>query len=134
MNSVLTVIGQRDPKLEGLVRASGRVTTVIWLADLNSLLDAKASQPDLVLIDIRRGSAVPSQLATLKRQHPATNVILLTSTLDPAVMLERGWTITRRADGVLLRSSTAVARGDVIDTVFADGHLLSTAHAPNEEH
>jgi len=84
----LTVIGQRDPKLEGLVRASGRVTTVIWLADLNSLLDAKASQPDLVLIDIRRGSAVPSQLATLKRQHPATNVILLTSTLDPAVMLE----------------------------------------------
>ncbi|HTH01413.1 MAG TPA: hypothetical protein VL882_14180 [Vicinamibacterales bacterium] len=88
MNSVLTVIGQRDPKLEGLVRASGRVTTVIWLADLNSLLDAKASQPDLVLIDIRRGSAVPSQLATLKRQHPATNVILLTSTLDPAVMLE----------------------------------------------
>ena len=88
MNSVLTVIGQRDPKLEGLGRASGRVTTVIWLADLNSLLDAKASQPDLVLIDIRRGSAVPSQLATLKRQHPATNVILLTSTLDPAVMLE----------------------------------------------
>jgi len=88
VNSVLTVIGQRDPKLEGLVRASGRVTTVIWLADLNSLLDAKASQPDLVLIDIRRGSAVPSQLATLKRQHPATNVILLTSTLDPAVMLE----------------------------------------------
>jgi len=84
----LTVIGQRDPKLEGLVRASGRVTTVIWLADLNSLLDAKASQPDLVLIDIRRGSAVPSPLDTLKRQHPATNVILLTSTLDPAVMLE----------------------------------------------
>jgi pilus assembly protein CpaE len=84
----LTVVGQRDAKLEGLVRASGRVTTVIWLADLNSLLDAKASQPDVVLIDIRRGSAVPSQLATLKRQHPATNVILLTSTLDPAVMLE----------------------------------------------
>ncbi|HZN84432.1 MAG TPA: hypothetical protein VFC01_32785, partial [Mycobacterium sp.] len=88
MNSVLTVVGQRDPKLEGLVRASGRVTTVIWLADLNALLDPKASQPDLVLIDIRRLSAVPSQLATLKRQHPATNVILLTSTLDPAVMLE----------------------------------------------
>jgi len=88
VNSVLTVVGQRDPKLEGLVRASGRVTTVIWLADLNALLDPKASQPDLVLIDIRRLSAVPSQLATLKRQHPATNVILLTSTLDPAVMLE----------------------------------------------
>ena len=54
-------------------------------------------------------------------------------TLDPVAMLERGWTITRRADGVLVRSSTAVAAGDVIDTLFADGHLLSTAHGPNEE-
>src|SRR4029079_8275816 len=65
VTSVLTVVGQGDPKLEGLVRASGRVTTVIWLADLTSLLDPKASQPDVVLIDIRRASTVPSQLATL---------------------------------------------------------------------
>jgi exodeoxyribonuclease VII large subunit len=54
--------------------------------------------------------------------------------LDPAVMLDRGWTITRRADGELLRASTAVAPGDVIDTLFADGHVLSTVDAGNEEH
>lgn len=88
MTSVLTVVGPRDPKLEGLVRASGRVNTVIWLADLSSLLDPKASQPDVVLIDVRRAPAVPSQLATLKRQHPGTNVILLASKLDPTLMLE----------------------------------------------
>jgi pilus assembly protein CpaE len=88
VTSVLTIVGQRDPKLEELVRASGRVTTVTWLADLSTLLDAKASQPDVVLIDVRRTPTVPSQLATLKRQHPATNVILLASTLDPALMLE----------------------------------------------
>ena len=82
----------------------------------------------------------PSQLRARSRQALAAeqrHVEALAGrarSLDPAVMLERGWTITRRADGVLLRSSTAVARGDVIDTVFADGHLLSTAHAPNEEH
>jgi pilus assembly protein CpaE len=84
----LTIVGQRDPKLEELVRASGRVTTVTWLADLSTLLDAKASQPNVLLVDVRRAPAVPSQLATLKRQHPATNVILLASTLDPALMLE----------------------------------------------
>lgn len=88
MTSVLTVVGQRDSKLEELVRASGRVTTVTWLADLSTLLDPKASQPDVVLIDVRRAPAVPSQLATLKRQHPATNVILLASKLDPTLMLE----------------------------------------------
>ena len=34
MTSVLTIVGPRDPKLEELVRASGRVTTVTWLSDL----------------------------------------------------------------------------------------------------
>lgn len=85
---VLTIIGQRDPKLEEIVRASGRVTTVTWLADLSTLVDAKASQPDVLLIDVRRPAAFPPQLTALKRQHPSTNVILLASTLDPALMLE----------------------------------------------
>lgn len=88
MTSVLTIVGPRDSKLDELVRASGRVTTVTWLADLNTLLDAKAPQPNVLLLDLRRGAPVPPQLAALKRQHPATNVILLASTLDPAVMLE----------------------------------------------
>ena len=88
MSSVLTIVGQRDPKLEEQVRASGRVTTVTWVTDLSTLVDAKAPQPDVLLVDVRRAPAVPPQLATLKRQHPTTNVILLASTLDPALMLE----------------------------------------------
>ena len=88
MTSALAIVGPRDSKLEELVRASGRVTTVTWVNDLSTLVDAKASQPDVLLIDLRRAPAVPAQLAALKRQHPATNVILLSSTLDPALMLE----------------------------------------------
>lgn len=88
MTSVLIIVGPRDPKLEELVRASGQATTVTWLSDLSTLVDAKATQPDVLLVDVRGGNVVPPQLATLKRQHPATNVVLLASTLDPAVMLE----------------------------------------------
>jgi pilus assembly protein CpaE len=84
----LIIVGPRDPKLEELVRASGQATTVTWLSDLSTLVDAKATQPDVLLVDVRGGNVVPPQLATLKRQHPATNVVLLASTLDPAVMLE----------------------------------------------
>jgi pilus assembly protein CpaE len=84
----LAIVGQRDAKLEELVRASGRVTTVNWLPDLHTLVDAKAQQPDVLLIDVRRTPGIPAQLATLKRHHPSTNVILLASTLDPALMLE----------------------------------------------
>ena len=88
MTSVLIIVGPRDAKLEELVRASGQATTVTWLSDLSTLVDAKATQPDVLLVDVRGGNVVPPQLATLKRQHPATNVVLLASTLDPAVMLE----------------------------------------------
>jgi pilus assembly protein CpaE len=84
----LAIVGPRDPKLEELVRASGRVTTVTWLSDLSSLLDTKAAQPNVLLVDVRRTPGVPQQLAALKRQHPGTNVILLAAKLDPALMLE----------------------------------------------
>ncbi len=86
--SVLTIVGSRDPQLEELVRSSGRIATVNWLSDLGSLVDPKVAQPDVLLVDVRRGAKVSPQLATLKRHHPATNVILLASTLDPALMLE----------------------------------------------
>jgi pilus assembly protein CpaE len=88
VTTVLAIVGPRDPKLEELVRASGRVTAVTWLSDLSSLLDTKAAQPNVLLVDVRRTPGVPQQLAALKRQHPGTNVILLATKLDPDLMLE----------------------------------------------
>jgi pilus assembly protein CpaE len=88
VSSTLAIVGSRDAGLDELVRASGRITTVTWLPDLSTLLDPRAPQPDALLIDVRRAVPVPPQLAMLKRQHPATNVVLLASTLDPALMLE----------------------------------------------
>jgi len=86
--AVLTIIGSRDAHLEELVRASGRISTVSWLSDLGSLTDAKAVQPDVLLVDVRGLGRVPAELAALTRQHPATNVVLLAAALDPALMLE----------------------------------------------
>ena len=88
MAVVLTIVGSRDAHLEELVRTSGRISSVTWLSDASSLLDDKASQPDVLLLDIRRTGVVPAELAALKHQHPSTNVILLAAALDPALMLE----------------------------------------------
>jgi len=46
--------------------------------------------------------------------------------LDPAVQLARGWSITRRADGSVVRSIDDVSTGDAITTALADGSLNST--------
>lgn len=45
--------------------------------------------------------------------------------LDPVTMLARGWTITRDAQGVVLRSPHAARDGDVIATEFATGSITS---------
>jgi exodeoxyribonuclease VII large subunit len=45
---------------------------------------------------------------------------------DPKRLLARGWSLTRTADGRVLRSVTEVAPADEIVTVFADGNVTSS--------
>jgi pilus assembly protein CpaE len=42
----------------------------------------------VLIVDVRGHSQVPAPLAVLKRQHPATSVILVASELAPALILE----------------------------------------------
>jgi pilus assembly protein CpaE len=84
----VTIVGTRDLRLEELVRGSGLPIATSWVSDIATLLEAHPGQSDVLLIDVRRHSRVPSELALIKKQHPATNVMLLASSLDPALMLE----------------------------------------------
>ncbi|MCY4665886.1 MAG: hypothetical protein OXC00_14610, partial [Acidimicrobiaceae bacterium] len=49
--------------------------------------------------------------------------------LDPALILGRGWSLTRRDDGTLVRSVQDVSPGDGIVTHLSDGTLDSTIRA-----
>ena len=46
--------------------------------------------------------------------------------LDPAATLARGWSITRRADGSLVRGPHDVAPGDALVTIVSGGEISST--------
>lgn len=50
--------------------------------------------------------------------------------LDPANLLRRGWSITRDADGRVIRSVTDVEPGTTITTEVADGVLTSRTEEP----
>jgi exodeoxyribonuclease VII large subunit len=47
---------------------------------------------------------------------------------DPTRLLTRGWSLTRTAEGHLVRSVTDVAAGTELITTLADGEVRSTAH------
>ena len=49
--------------------------------------------------------------------------------LDPAVQLARGWSITRRSDGALVRSVDELDPDATITTALADGSVTSTVAA-----
>ena len=49
--------------------------------------------------------------------------------LDPRRVLERGYTITRTADGAVVRSASAVSPDDELVTETADGAVRSRVQA-----
>jgi exodeoxyribonuclease VII large subunit len=46
--------------------------------------------------------------------------------LDPVTTMARGWSITRDADGKVVRSRNDVSLGEKITTLLADGSITST--------
>jgi len=51
---------------------------------------------------------------------------------DPAVLLRRGWSITRTADGDVVRTVADVAKGDTLVTEVVDGKIISNVSATDQ--
>ncbi len=100
--------------LDDLAQRTARSATAV--------LDRRAERLDNLVERLRR-----SPLATLDRQ--AERLAGITNNLralDPARILARGWSITRLADGTLVRSVTDTAVGDTLVTHVAGGTVTST--------
>jgi pilus assembly protein CpaE len=63
-------------------------TTRSSAGELAALADASAPQPHVVIVDTRGARAIPSSMAAVKRQHPATGFLVVASDSDPTVLLE----------------------------------------------
>ena len=78
-------------------------------------------------LDSAAGRLVRSTTVALGRHgDQLTALTARLRALDPAAILARGWSITRRAGGDLVRSTTDVRGGDALETRFADGTVTST--------
>jgi pilus assembly protein CpaE len=77
-----------DPQLAHLVEQSGTRCTLVGPEALTALARVGASQPEVLIVDLREQAQFPPALATLKQHYPGTAVLLVLTQLDPAVMLE----------------------------------------------
>lgn len=84
----VTLVGSKDRVLEDRLRAAGMRPTGVETAELVALSHPSSLPPDVVVLDLRSRSEVPPILGSIKRQHPDIGLIIVASTLDPALMLE----------------------------------------------
>lgn len=75
----------------------------------------------------RVARAAPRALAAADRRLAALGA--RTAALDPARALARGWSLTRRADGTLVRHPEDVGPGDLLVTTTAGGEVRSRVTA-----
>ena len=88
LSANIVLIGATDRQLEEALQACGLRGPSLAGSELSTFAQPGAKQPDVLVIDIREQSHLPSALALVKRQHPTTGVVIVASKADPALLLE----------------------------------------------
>ena len=140
----LSVLTGADRQLPDLLRACGAQVTSIAIEDLQALAEAAVPQPDVIVVDARDRSAMPAELGAVRRQHPATGILVVLPRLDGALVLDAmrsGATecvaepISREElSAALARIATqrpSRRRGDVFAVIGAKGGVGATTVAVN---
>jgi pilus assembly protein CpaE len=84
----VTLVAPQDGELEGLIRKSAMHVVNVEAAALASLAAPSARQPDVVVLDVRGTNELPPVIQALRRQHPETGIVIVTTSLEPSFLLE----------------------------------------------
>lgn len=143
MSKIISVVST-DSQLLQSFRETGMPCVPLSGDALSALAEAGSRHLDLLVIDLRGQSQIPSVVPAIKRQHPSAGVLLVASHLEPALMLEAmragvNEVVTdpvsipelRAAVNRLLGTLAPGPRGDVFAFVGAKGGVGTTTVAVN---
>ena len=86
--SVSIVIVELDRQISQLARAAGlTVSSTLPPSDL-STVERQVRPPDVLVIDVRGQTSLPSAIGSLRRRFPTMGVVIVASDQRPALMLE----------------------------------------------
>ena len=71
------LVGAVNRQLEELLHASGSRTTLCPLDGLSGLATQSALPAEVLVVDLRERSAMPSGVALVKRHHPLLGIVIV---------------------------------------------------------
>jgi len=84
----IVVVESADRELGTLARAAGMSAINVEPVTGLATIERNGTPPDVLIVDLRTERSMPGDLATFKRRHPRTGVVIVVPALDPALMLE----------------------------------------------
>lgn len=84
----VVVVDPLDRELEALLASAGFPSTRLGSAELMALVHPAAKAPEVLIVDLRGGRAMPVAVGAVKRQHPDLGVLVVASAQDPTLLLE----------------------------------------------
>jgi pilus assembly protein CpaE len=78
--------GERDLAL--LARGAGLMAATHDFDTGLMAIERSGAVPDVLVVDLRKQDAFPSDLAAFKRRHARTGVVIVVASLDPRIMLD----------------------------------------------
>lgn len=88
MVASIVVVESADRELGTLARAAGMSAINVEPVTGLATIERNGTPPDVLIVDLRTERSMPGDLATFKRRHPRTGVVIVVPALDPALMLE----------------------------------------------
>lgn len=135
----LTTTDDADGRLTDLARRiAGRTTAAIERADERlsmrraQLASTAPAALDRASVHLDRAQARLGDRAAriIERESGRLDVFdARIASVDPAVQLARGWSITRTPSGAIVRSTADIEPGDILSTHLVDGTITSVVDA-----
>lgn len=143
MAARIIVIESTDQQVAELVSRCGlSVAASLPASELSAV--ERHGAPDLLIVDLRGQTALPMNLASVKRRLPSMGVVLVASGLDPALLLEAmragvnevvtDLSVSALRDAiarVAVRATATAVSGQVLAFIGAKGGVGTTTIAVN---
>lgn len=96
------------------------------LTQLHHRLSGSITSHKNSVVTLRQSLLVRWRETLTARQRAVQDMQRLLTSLSPTATLKRGYSITRTASGVAIRSASSVKTGQSLTTTFHDGEITST--------